>query len=344
MEKATSKDVARLAGVSRTTVSLVLNNVPDVHIPEETRQRVLEAARKLDYYPAAAARSLASGKSNAIGVVLCEGQDKVAADAFLPDMMRGIADAALQHDYTVLFRAVSNADPESPYVRLARGKHVDGFIISAPRSDDDKLLTLEETGFPIVLHGRLPGSDIPFVDVDNIGGAEKAVKHLIGLGHTRIAMITNAPLTYTSAKARLKGYKKALEEAGIAFSEDLLRFGSFLPESGYSAMSVLLALPERPTAVFVASDVVALGALAAIHDKGLKVPEDIAIVGFDDIFAAAYTIPSLTTVRLPAYKLGWQAADMLLKLIRGEKVENTKVFLDTELIIRQSCGARKRAL
>ncbi len=338
MKKVTSQDVAKLAGVSRTTVSLVLNNVPGTHIPESTRQRVLEAARKLHYYPAAAARSLASGKTHVIGLVLCEGPDKVSADAFLPDVMRGIADEVSNHDYTLLFRAgVVPGDPNS-YIKLVRGHHVDGLIVSAPRSDDPNLLELARSGFPLVLHGRLPGSNIPFVDVDNIGGAEKAVNHLIELGHRRIGLITNAPISFTSSKARLKGYRNALEAAGIPLDEDLIRFGYYLPETGYKAMMELLALANRPTAVFVASDVVAMGALAAIHEKGLKVPEEIAIVGFDDIFASAYTIPALTTVRLPAYDLGKEAARMLFRIMGGEKVDETQVFLETDLVVRKSCG------
>ncbi len=341
VKKVTSQDVAKLAGVSRTTVSLVLNDVPGTHIPESTRQRVLEAARKLNYYPAAAARSLASGKTHVIGLVLCEGPDKVSADAFLPDVMRGIADEVSKHDYTLLFHTnVAPNDPNS-YMKLVRGHHIDGLIVSAPRSDDPNLPELAKSGFPTVLHGRLPGTDIPFVDVDNIGGAEKAVNHLIALGHKRIGLITNAPVSFTSAKARLRGYEKALEKAGIPLDENLIRYGYFLPETGYRAMTELLELPKPPTGVFVASDVVAMGALAAVHEKGLRVPEEIAIVGFDDIFASAYTVPALTTVHLPAYDLGREAAKMLFDIMGGEDFENRHMFLETSLIVRKSCGGVK---
>ncbi len=340
MKKVTSQDVAKLAGVSRTTVSLVLNDVPGTHIPESTKQRVIDAARKLHYYPAAAARSLASGKTHVIGLVLCEGPDKVSADAFLPDVMRGIADEVSSHDYTLLFHTGVAPDDPNSYMKLVRGHHVDGLIVSAPRSDDPNLLELHRSDFPLVLHGQLPGSDIPSVDVDNVGGAEKAVNHLISLGHERIGLITNAPVSFTSANARLKGYRNALEKAGIPFNESLVRFGYYLPQTGYRAMIELLQLPERPTAVFVASDVVAMGALAAIHERGLKIPDDIAIVGFDDIFASAYTIPALTTVRLPAYDLGKEAAKLLFRVMGGEKLVEKQISLKTDLVVRKSCGGK----
>jgi len=340
---ATSQDVADLAGVSRTTVSFVLNNVLSVKISEETRQRVLGAARQLNYYPTSAARTLASGKTHRIGLVLCEQRDHLMANAFLPAFLRGVSDLAHQEGYRLVFQNAEDRRSETAYVGLLREQHVDGLIVSGPRSDDFQLLGLHEEGYPLVLHGRLPDCALPFVDVDNVGGAYKAVSHLIGLGHRRIGLITNAPLSYTAAQDRLTGYCQALQEAGLSLDDELVRYGDFSPESGRREMESLLALPSPPSAVFVASDVVALGAMAAVLERGMCIPQDVALVGFDDIFLAAYVSPPLTTVRLPAYGLGWAAGDMLIHLINGDEPVQRQMLLESELVIRQSCGGNGSA-
>ena len=342
-KQATSQDVADLAGVSRTTVSLVLNNVPGMKISKETRQRVLEAARQLNYYPASAARTLASGRTHRIGLVFCEQRDHLIADAFLPAFLRGVSDLAHQESYRVVFQSAENATGETAYAGLLREQHVDGLIVSGPRSDDFHLSHLHEEGYPLVLHGRSPDCALPFVDVDNIGGACKAVNHLIGLGHHRIGLITNAPLSYTSSQDRLTGYRLALQEAGLSLDDELVRYGEFSPESGQKAMESLLALPSLPSAVFIASDVVALGAMAAVRAQGMRIPRDIALVGFDDIFLAAYVSPPLTTVHLPAYGLGWAAGDMLVRLINEDDLVERQMLLESELVIRQSCGGNSTA-
>jgi LacI family transcriptional regulator len=335
--QATSQDVADLAGVSRTTVSFVLNNVPGVKISEETRQRVLKAARQLNYYPTSAARTLASGKTHRIGLVLCEQRDHLMANAFLPAFLRGVNDLANQEGYRVVFQSAGDRMSETAYVGLLREQHVDGLIVSSPRSDF-QLSRLHEEGYLLVLHGHLPDCTLPFVDVDNVGGAYKAVSHLIGLGHRRIGLITNAPLSYTSSQDRQAGYRQALQEAELPFDDELVRYGEFFPESGRRAMESLLALLPPPSAVFVASDVVALGAMAAVRERGMRIPQDVALVGFDDIFLAAYVSPPLTTVRLPAYGLGWAAGDMLIQLIGEDEPVEMQMLLESELVIRQSCG------
>jgi DNA-binding LacI/PurR family transcriptional regulator len=343
-KQATSQDVADLAGVSRTTVSFVLNNVPGMKISEETRQRVLEAARQLNYYPTSAARTLASGKTRRIGLVLCEQREHLMADAFLPAFLRGVSDLAHQEGYRVVFQSAEDSTGETTYGDLLHEQHVDGLIVSGPRSDDFQLSRLQEEGYLLVLHGRLPDCALPFIDVDNIGGAHKAVSHLVGLGHSRIGLITNAPLSYTSSQDRLTGYRQALQEAELPFEDELVRYGEFSPESGRRAMESLLALPTPPSAVFVASDVVALGAMAAVRERGMRIPQDVALVGFDDIFLAAYVSPPLTTVRLPAYGLGWAAGDMLIRFINEDQppVER-QMLLASELVIRQSCGGNSTA-
>lgn len=339
--RATAKEVAELAGISRTTVSFVLNNVPGMRISEETRRRVLEAARQLNYHPDATARRMVSGKTQVIGFVMSQSPDQAFADHFLPQVLSGLSQAAVSQNYHTLFEPIPPGDQTGAYIRLIRERHVDGIILSGPRVDDEELLQIHREGEHVVLLGQLPGVGLPFVDVDNIGGARTATEHLIHLNHSRIALITNAPLAYTASADRLEGYRQALEGAGIFFDPDLIRYGNFTTQSGANAMSELLGLDPLPTAVFVASDTVALGALQAIRQRGLHSPEDIALVGFDDIPLSEFIDPPLTTVRLPAFGLGWGAADLLIRLLSDEEIANPQVILETELIIRKSCGARK---
>lgn len=340
--RSTAKDVAELAGVSRTTVSFVLNKVPGMRISDKTHRRVLDAARRLNYHPDATARRMASGKTRLIGFVLRQSPEQVFADHFLPQVMRGLSQAASKQDYHILFETIPPEDESGAYARLIRERHVDGLILSGPRLDDRELLRFQEEGEPIVLAGQLPGSGISFVDVDNTAGASVAVRHLLDLGHQHIALITNAPLVYTASTDRLKGYRQTLEQAGVAFDRSLVRYGGFTPQSGVVAMTELLAVDPLPTAVFVASDTVALGALQAIRRRGLRVPEDIALVGFDDIPLAEFVEPSLTTIRLPAFGLGWAAADLLISLL-NESSPKQQILLETELVVRESCGAKVKS-
>lgn len=333
--RVTSHDVARVANVSRTTVSLVLNNVPGVRITEATRQRVLEAAKKLNYHPDITGRKLVSGKSFTLGLVLRQSPEQVFADAFLLKVILGIEQAAEQAGFRVLLKPL---DPNTPsgYTGLIQENHVDGIILSGPRQDDLEILLIHQKGFPVILMGQLPGSDIPFVDVDAVSGARTAVQHLLGLGHTRIGMITNAPLEYTSARQRLEGYRQALSEAGIEPDDSLVVAGNYTPASGYQAMTGLLARSPRPSAVFVASDVVAMGAIQAAKQAGVSIPGELSVVGFDDVPLAEYYDPPLTTVRLPAFGLGQAAAERLIRLMRGERLSPAGHLLETELIVRKS--------
>jgi DNA-binding LacI/PurR family transcriptional regulator len=334
-KRATSHDVAKAAGVSRTTVSFVLNDVPGIHISETTRQRVLDAAKKLNYHPDAAGRKLVSGKSNVIGLVLRQSPDQVFADALIPQVLIGVEHAASLHKFHVLLKPLDPIDSLG-YEHLIRENHVDGIIISGPRVDDSEIIRLHQEGIPIMLMGQLPGSGIPFADIDAIKGAEIATRHLIENGHKRIGLITNAPLAYTSADQRRIGFVQALQANGLSYDQSLVAEGSYTPASGYTAMEKLLALREPPSAVFTASDVVALGAILAVKKAGLHVPEDIALVGFDDIPLAAYYDPPLTTIRLPAYGLGWAVCERLIRLIHHEDLDQEAVLLDPELVVRSS--------
>jgi LacI family transcriptional regulator len=322
----------------------VLNDVPDAHISPETRQRVLEAARRLNYYPDAAARRLASGKTRTIALVWHRAPDRTYRDAFLPGLLEGAARAARHHGYHLLFRPVEVDEPNGSYAELVRARHTAGLVLSGPRSDDACLLDLHEDGFPVVLHGHLDGTGIPSVDVDNIQGALSAVRHLLMLGHRRIGIITNAPLVYTASRQRLEGYRRALEEHNVLYDQALVRQGNFDEESGYAAVRELLTVDEVPTAVFIASDMVAMGALRALQEERVSVPHDVAIVGFDDITAARFMTPALTTVHVPTFGLGWSVAELLIRIVEQRPPVETQVQLNTKLIVRESCGAHVAGL
>lgn len=327
-----SEDVAARAGVSRTTVSFVLNDRPGASISQATRARVLAAAAELGYHPHASASGLAGGRTHTLGLVLRQSPEQVAEDALLAETLRGLSAAARAEHYRVLVEPYAPND--GAYGDLLRSHRTDGIVVSGPRIDDDELAVLARTGAPVIIQGSQPAIDLPSVDVDNFAAAKDAVEHLIGLGHTAIGCITNAPLLYTAAAARLQGYRAALADAGIAYDQGRVAEAAFDAASGRRTMSQLLQSGAL-TAVFVASDVVAFGAIAAVREAGLRVPHDISIVGFDDIPLAAFFDPPLTTIRLPAFDLGRAAGIALLDRIRGRAV-NPRTVLATELIVRSS--------
>jgi DNA-binding LacI/PurR family transcriptional regulator len=334
-KRSTSFDVAEMAGVSRTTVSFVLNHVMDVSISEVTRRRVLDAAQKLDYHPNVAGKKLVSGKSDTIGLVLCQSPEQIFTDAFLPQVILGVEQAAIQQGFHVLLKPIDPSDAGG-YTSLIRENHVDGILLSGPRHDDQALIQLYEEGVPLMLMGQMPHTQMPFVDINATAGAEAAVNHLLALGHRHIGMITNAPLNYTSAQQRRNGYIQALESASLVINNSLIQEGNYTPASGLSAMTSLLKISPRISAVFVASDVVAMGAMLAIKRAGLRIPEDIAVAGFDDIPLAEFFDPPLTTVHLPAYGLGWAAGERLIRLIQGDGLNENSLLLESKLITRQS--------
>src|SRR5215208_3229749 len=334
-KRTTSRDVAKLARVSRTTVSFILNNVPGVSISQATRKRVLDAAKKLNYSPNIAGKKLVSGKSYTIGLVLCQSPEQIFTDAFLPQVILGVEHAAVEQGFHVLLKPVNPTD-SGGYARLITENHADGILLSGPRQDDMALMSLHRQHVPLLLMGQLPDTDIPFVDVNATAGAELAVNHLIERGHRRIGIITNAPLDYTSAQQRRDGYLQALKKSKLPIKKALIKEGNYTPASGFEAMQALLQLTPRLTAVFVASDVVAMGAMLAIKQAGLRIPKDIAVIGFDDIPLAEYYDPPLTTIHLPAFGLGWAGGERLIRLIQGEGLDREDMFLHSELIVRKS--------
>jgi LacI family transcriptional regulator len=320
-KRPTSADVAALAGVSRTTVSFVLNG-RDVAITPATRERVLDAARQLGYHPNAPARQLAGGQSHTVALVLRQTREQVAGDALLTETLRGLTIAARSRGFRVLVESFLPGD--DGYAELVRTRRADGLVVSGPRTDDRHLADLAREGFPLVLQGSLPGLDVPSVDIDNVAGARLAVEHLLGLGHQRIGCITN------------DGYRAAMRGARIEPDAAWVIEAAFDAPSGRRAMRTLLERADLD-AVFVASDVVAFGAMDAVRATGRRIPDDLSIVGFDDIPLAAFLEPSLTTVRLPAYELGHAAGIALLDRISRTRVPD-RTLLPTDLVVRASSG------
>jgi DNA-binding LacI/PurR family transcriptional regulator len=332
----TIEEIAALAAVSRSTVSRVLNDQPSVR--PAVRARVLQVIQEHHYTPRAAARSLASSRTNAVGLLIPGSAAFVFSDAFFPQVIQGISEACNNHGYILMLSTVTPEMEHDFYERVLRGHHVDGVIVMNANIDDPVLPLLIHDPTPLVLVGRHPYlRDLNSVDVENHEGALQAVRHVIGLGHIRIATITG-PQHSSAAMDRRNGYKEALVEASLAIRPELIIEGDFTQEGGRQAMQTLLELAEPPTAVFVASDTMASGALQAARELGVRVPEDLALVSFDDLPFAPLLVPSLTTVHQPLYELGAAAADLLLKRLDRPEAPPERVWLPTQLVIRQSSG------
>lgn len=301
---------------------------------EETRVRVLQAAQELGYVPDAAARSLASGSSRTLGLVIFN-PEHLRVDAFIPQVLYSLNAVCREAGFRVIVEAVPDVKEPDAYLSLVRAKQIDGLVVLNTRSDDEQLPKLIEEGFPIVTLGRI-GHPKEY-SVNHQALSRQAMEHLIGLGHERIAHITYAPPNYRSSDRRLADYRVAIEHAHLPHDEALVRYGNYSAASGFEAMRSLLK--EKPSAVFAGNDTIAFGAMAAVHQAGLRVPEDVAVVGFDDIPLAEFAAPPLTTVRTPALEQGRFAGEMLIRLVRGEEVAERRIVLPSELVVRYSCGA-----
>jgi LacI family transcriptional regulator len=336
--------VAKRSGVSVATVSRVLNGYSDVSA--ETRQRVIATARKLDYTPNAAARTLVKRRSQLIGVILFTGQEHPDLQhPFFLEVLVGLKHSLGGDGYDVLLFASEQPGASNgphAYARRARHHGVDGVVVLAVDDDEEpELQKLIAAGTPVVaVDLPLNGTRASYVASDNLGGARLAVRHLHDLGHERIATIVGLAHTKPAAD-RLLGYRAEIHDLGLPQRPEYEAPGDFYFESGEAAMRHLLALAEPPTAVVAASDMMAVGAIKAIEDAGLRCPDDIAVVGFDDIQLAELVSPALTTVRQDKRGLGAAAARSLVQLIDDAGAAPHVSVLPVELVVRQSCGAAK---
>ncbi len=338
MKNVTLDDVARKAGVSRATVSRVVNNYP--HVSSRVRQRVLRAIEEMGYNPNIPARSLASRRTGNIGFVIPNSLHTFFTDPYFPRLIEGIAHGCNENDYTFSLFVFHTAEMEARLLpRLTGGGLVDGIIVQATDTDDKVLQRFVHGKVPFVIAGRPLGiSQVNYIDVDNVTGAYNAVAHLIRVGRRRIGTITG-PLNTAAGLDRLEGYRRALADRNLPGREDWIVTGDFTQQSGYYAARQLLQRDPNLDALFAASDTMAVGALQAIKDVGKRVPEDIALVGYDDLPPAQLADPPLTTVRQPIRRFGMHALEILLDVIENGSTPPRQVVLETELVVRKSCGA-----
>ena len=361
-EKLTIKDIARLAGVSKATVSRVLNQKQEVD--PTTRERILRIMEEQDFVPSFTASNLAGGRSRLLGALVPS-----LSWPLIPELMRGIGDVVGSTAYELILYSISDLNHEKNrggiIDRIVGTRLTAGLLAVFPGTSVEYLAKMHSRDFPVVLiddQGK-PPEGTPWISVDNRKGAYEATRHLINLGHRRIAHI-QGPLKYQVSHDRFQGYCDALKEANISFDPALVREGDFMPPSGRRCAEAFFELPpqQRPTAVFAASDYMAYGAIAAAKQYGLRIPEDIAIVGFDDNPSSAHTDPALTTVRQPFYEMGRRASEILLTLVDAPRPVNglnhngwkpaapttmfdevIRIKMPTSLIVRASCGAPRHA-
>lgn len=338
-EKLTIRQIAKLAGVSRSTVSRVINDHPSVS--PETREQVLQVVAETGFHPDPIARSLSSRRADIIGLVVPLAIQSLFEDPFFPRLMQGISKGCDSHDYTLTLFLLHSLEEEAKlYARISRRQLLDGVIVTATRGGDPLIPQLITNQIPFVMHGRHEDPRVSFVDIDNVTGAHTAVTHLVRLGRRRIALITG-PSGSLAAEDRKRGYLDALQQRRVPVDRSLIIHGDFTETSSYEAMQRLL--PYEPDAVFVASDSMALGALRALREAGKRVPDDIAMVGFDDMPQAATADPPLTTIRQPIQRTGALAVEMLIDILENGAEPARRVILPTELVIRASCGSRLAA-
>ena len=330
------EDIGRMAGVSRSTVSRVINDEPNVS--PDVRTRVEEVIRRTGYTPHAAARSLVSRRSGIIGLVIPSRVHELFEDPYFARLIRDVTVAGNTAGTTLsLFLFQTEGEEREIYPRVVEAGFVDGVLITATRMGDPLMARMKASSMPIVMIGRPDIEDVSYVDVDNRGGARRVAEHLFDLGRERIATIA-APANTTTGADRHLGFVDGLTGRGVTVDPELRVVGDYSERSGYEAMASLLE--ARPDAVFAASDAMALGAMRAVREAGLGIPEDIAVCGFDGFAASESAVPPLTTVRQPVDVTAQRAVELLNRLIAGEVSGPVSELVPVDLVVRQSTAGR----
>ncbi|TWE05056.1 LacI family transcriptional regulator [Neobacillus bataviensis] len=323
-------DVAKMANVSTATVSRVISNAGTVK--KETAEKVLEAIKKLNYHPNMLARQLRRSETKTILVVVPD-----ITNTFFSAVLRGIESVAIENGYQVLLGDARNdVESETSFLTILGQKKADGLILLTARTDQKILEDLSQD-YPVVLACEYyEGSKLPTVSIDNVSSARKATEYLISLNHKRIGHISG-PLNIVVGRDRCRGFHQAMAQHGLSVDPSFVQEGEFSFESGFNLMMKFLSLENPPTALFAGNDEMAMGAIKAAKSKGLRVPEDLSVVGFDDIQFASIFEPALTTVAQPTFDMGQKAMRLLLKLIKDEEIEKDQFILPDQLIVRESC-------
>jgi len=329
--KVTIKDIAQRANVSKMTVSRVLSGKGQVS--EETANLIRKIAKELNYEPNLIARSLTSRKSFTLGVLFPK-INKIFLDNYIAQVLSGITDEAQKQNYRIMLFPLEN--PSEKYISIANSNLLDGMLLLKTKENDLQLDELTESGFPFVLvNHNASGENISFVDAENVNGSVSAVKYLYDAGHRKIAFV-GGNTDETRGRDRLKGYRQALKKLNIDYREEYVLFCNSNKEEAYHNSKKFLYLQDPPSAIFCADDYMAIGVIERLRVEGVKVPEDIAVIGFDDIEISTFVNPPLTTVKQPIYEIGRTAAKILLDLINGKIEVPVHKMLKTELIERES--------
>jgi DNA-binding LacI/PurR family transcriptional regulator len=335
-KRPTLEMVAQRAGVGRGTVSRVING--SAQVSPRTREAVHAAIAELGYSPNQAARTLVTRRTDTIALVVSEPRDRLFSDPFFADIIRGVSSVLHERDLQLM---LTTARTEAEHKRVGdylSGFHVDGALLISLHSDNPLSARLDEAGVPVVHGGRphSPEQPAPYcVDIDNIGGARMAIRHLLERGCRRVAAITG-PLDMNAGVERLRGYREVMAAAGLEVDDRLVVQGDFSVEGGAEAMERLLGTGLEPDAVFAASDMMALGGLRVLRARGLRVPEDVALVGYDDTVMAQHSDPPLTTIHQPTVQMGQEMARLLVDVAIPRTTEAETVMLGTHLVVRES--------
>ena len=322
------------AGVSRATASRVFTDSP--RVSDQARRAVERAAHRLGYVPNRAARSLRTGRTGSVALVIPEPTPRLFGDPHFARVVRGVSEGLSAEDLQLVLLAPQSAADEQRLERYLAAGHVDGALLISLHGHDPLPARLVARGLPVVIGGRPPvEGSVSHVDVDNVGGALAAVRHLVDQGRRLVATITG-PLDMPAAQDRLEGYREALRRSGVAPAEGLEEPGDFSHESGIEAARALLERRPDLDALFAASDLMAAGALQVLRETGRRVPDDVAVVGFDDSPFAASTVPPLSSVRQPIEEWGREMTRLLLTAIESRQLVTRRVVLSTELVVRES--------
>jgi len=338
--KVTINDVAKIANVSPSTVSRVIAGNP--RISEETREKVLKIMKELNYYPNIIARSLANKSTKIIGVIVPGTTEKAFQHPFLPEILRGIASAASKNKYKILISSATSIKEEKETIdELANGAITEGIILLTSRVKDPCIQEMMKLRFPFVVVGRPSQEDkINWVDNNNSSISYELTRHFLDQGHKEIAFLGFSK-EYMVTVDRLEGYKKALEEYNIKFDSKLVVEGEFIDDTGYSLAKKLFERGKKPSAIIACDDLLAFGVIKYLNEKGIKVPQDIAVAGFNNVPLSDYFVPSLTSVEVNAFNLGYQAFQLLMNSISSNLTSINRSIVSAELIIRESSLKKK---